>query len=89
MTPFRGGKVGDNPYPTGKWAWRCAACGRVGPWADGWGGYWSVREEDAGLFADTGPKGFPVWCSPACMGRVIASGATNDAGSLVVTRRRK
>jgi len=92
MTPFKGGRVrfpdGDDRYPNGKAAWRCAACGRVGPWQAGWGGYWSIREEEAGLYADDG-AGYPVWCSGECATKVQASGACSAPRSPTVTRKRR
>lgn len=90
--PFNGGRVrfhdGDDRYPDGKSHWRCSWCGRVGPWTDGWGGYWSFRQEDDGLYADNG-NGYPVWCSPKCCAKVQASGACSPLVAPVVTRKRR
>lgn len=80
--PFPGGKVrfpdGDTRYPDGRHAWRCAACGKVNPWGPTWGGYWSYRDEDDGLFADHG-RGYAVWCSAPCQSMLIAVGECSAA----------
>jgi hypothetical protein len=90
--PFQGGRVrfpdGDTRYPNGKHAWRCSWCGKVGPWQEGWGGYWSYRDEDDGLYADHG-RGYPVWCSPECGAQVSASGACSELQQPTVTRRKR
>lgn len=89
--PFPGGKVrfhdGDTRYPDGRHAWRCAACGTVGPWQEGWGGYWSARDEDDGLFADHG-RGYPVWCSAACCATLQAAGECSEVQAPVTVRRK-
>lgn len=89
--PFNGGRVrfrdGDTRYPDGRHAWRCSACGRVGPWTATHGGYWSYKDEDDGLFADHG-RGYPVWCSEKCEVAVVASGATGPLAPPVVKRKR-
>lgn len=67
LTPHRGGIVDRTFYPNGKATWRCAACGRVGPWTDGWGGWWSILDEESntGLLADDMTNHI-VWCSQPC-----------------------
>lgn len=92
--PFNGGRVrfpvGSefvDTYPSGKAIWRCSACGKVGPWQVGWGGYWSMLDEDDGLYADHG-NGYPVWCSGPCEATVVASGACTPLQTPTVTRKR-
>ena len=89
--PFPGGRVrfpdGDTRYPDGRHAWRCAGCGMVGPWQDGWGGYWSVLQEEDGLYADHG-RGYPVWCGSACQLMLIRAGECSPVSDEVrVTRK--
>lgn len=90
--PFKGGRVrfatGEERYPSGGSPWRCSACGRVGPWTEGWGGYWSLRQEDDGLYADNG-AGYPVWCSQPCYSVVLASGACSELKVVTMTRKRR
>lgn len=90
--PFPGGKVrfpdGDTRYPDGRHAWRCAGCGKVGPWQDGWGGFWSYRDEDDGLFADHG-RGYPVWCGAACQNALMAAGECSALPQPVIVRRKR
>lgn len=91
--PFPGGKVrfadGDTRYPDGRHAWCCAGCGKVGPWSEGYGGYWSARDEDDGLFTDHG-RGYPIWCSPACQSILSAAGELSPLPHPVtVTRKRR
>jgi len=92
--PFNGGRV-RNPetglpwtYPTGFGAWRCSWCGAVGPWQDGWGGYWSPLQEDDGLMSDHG-AGYPVWCGPTCAAKVAETGACARFEAPVFERKKK
>lgn len=89
---FAGGRVrfpdGDTRYPTGKHAWRCSWCGHVSPWSETHGGYWSLLQEDDGLYADHG-VGYPVWCSAQCQQQVVASGACSPAQAPVAPRKRR
>jgi hypothetical protein len=90
--PFPGGRVrfygtNNTRYNDGRHAWRCAGCGKVGPWQDGWGWYGSALQEDDGVFADHG-RGYPVWCGSACMQVLIAAGECSSAPAEVrVTRK--
>lgn len=90
--PFPGGKVrfpdGDTRYPNGFHAWRCAGCGKVSPWQAGWGGYWSIRQEDDGLFADHG-RGYPVWCGAPCHQILLVAGECSALPSPVVVGRKR
>lgn len=89
--PFPGGRVrfpdGDTRYLDGRHAWRCAGCGKVSPWTERHGGFWSHLQEDDGLFADHG-RGYPVWCSPECMNVLLAAGELSELPQLRVTRKR-
>lgn len=93
--PFRGGVVPDctgsyPAYANGKNAWRCSACGKVGPWMPSSGGYWSLLdEENTGIIADARPGGWPYWCSPECQGKVVASGATTELVVRTSPKRRR
>lgn len=91
--PFPGGRVrfsdGNTRYPDGRSAWRCAACGLVSPWMAGWGGYWSLLQEDDGLYADHG-RGYPIWCSALCQEKLVKLGECSEvAPPVTVERRRK
>lgn len=89
--PFPGGRVrfadGDTRYPNGTHAWRCAAFGKVGPWTEGWGGFWSLLQEDDGLYADHG-RGYSIWCSPACEADLAALGECLAVAAPVTVERR-
>lgn len=88
--PFPGGRVrfqgGDTRYPDGRHAWRCAGCGTVQPWGSTWGGYWSLRQEDDGLYADHG-RGYAVWCSVACRDILIVAGECSGLPAPAVARK--
>jgi hypothetical protein len=91
--PFPGGRVrfpdGGTRYPDGRHAWRCAGCGNVAPWSETHGGYWSLLQEEDGLFADHG-RGYPVWCSVDCYKHLVDLGECSDARTgVVVTRKRQ